>query len=265
MYENCAKKFYKHTNTQLVLYLVRALYRANRLQECKSMLLKARHVAPDDTLLMFNMALVQQKLARQVMSDNKSNLKAVQSAMYDLKSAWKTFNFLIMSGESEKFREFKVDAKMEAKFCEDLLSQGKYYLTRAEKIDEEERILKRKQEQEIQQLKFKEMQEEMQREKELEEKRLALEQKRAEFIKSTQSMMIVEADKKAAKKRSKKETDEVVSSASDSDSTETKTTKSKKSKSKKRRTTEISDNDQFSQDSHDAKMSKSKKKIKSRM
>lgn len=66
MYENCAKKFYKHTHVDLLIYLIRALAKANRLAECKNMLLKLRHVAPEDTMCMYNLALVQQKLSKQV-------------------------------------------------------------------------------------------------------------------------------------------------------------------------------------------------------
>ena len=88
MYENCAKKFHKHTNVDLLNYLIRALAKANkyvwdfmreylyvlcyikifpiRLAECKNMLLKLRHVAPEDPMCMYNLALVQQKLSKQV-------------------------------------------------------------------------------------------------------------------------------------------------------------------------------------------------------
>ena len=55
MYENCAKKFYKHTNKELLSYLIRALFKANRLTECRQMLLKARHIAPEDNTLMHNL------------------------------------------------------------------------------------------------------------------------------------------------------------------------------------------------------------------
>lgn len=37
-----------------------------RLSECKNMLLKLRHVAPEDPMCMYNLALVQQKLSKQV-------------------------------------------------------------------------------------------------------------------------------------------------------------------------------------------------------
>lgn len=48
---------------------------------------KARHVAPNDTVLMFNVALVLQRLATLVLKDEKSNLKAVLSAVKELELA----------------------------------------------------------------------------------------------------------------------------------------------------------------------------------
>lgn len=49
--------------------------------------IKARHVAPSDTVLMFNVALVLQRLATLVLKDEKSNLKAVLSAVKELELA----------------------------------------------------------------------------------------------------------------------------------------------------------------------------------
>lgn len=39
-YENCLKKFYKYQNTEVLLYLARALFKCGKLQDCKQMLLK---------------------------------------------------------------------------------------------------------------------------------------------------------------------------------------------------------------------------------
>uniref|UniRef100_A0A8C4RVF5 RNA polymerase-associated protein CTR9 homolog n=1 Tax=Erpetoichthys calabaricus TaxID=27687 RepID=A0A8C4RVF5_ERPCA len=122
MYENCLKKFYKHQNTEVLLYLARALFKCGKLEECKQTLLKARHVAPNDTVLMFNVALVLQRLATLVLKDEKSNLKAVLSAVKELELAHSQ--------------------------CSDLLSQAQYHVARARKQDEEERELRAKQEQE---------------------------------------------------------------------------------------------------------------------
>ena len=51
--------------------------------------IQARHVAPSDTVLLYNVALVQQKLATSILKDEKSNLKTVLSAVRDLELAHK--------------------------------------------------------------------------------------------------------------------------------------------------------------------------------
>ncbi|KAK3734151.1 hypothetical protein QZH41_017122 [Actinostola sp. cb2023] len=40
MYENCLRKFYKHYNTDVMVYLARAYYKMGKLQECKQVLIK---------------------------------------------------------------------------------------------------------------------------------------------------------------------------------------------------------------------------------
>lgn len=50
MYENCLKKFYRHNNVEVMQYLARAYFRAGKLKEAKTTLLKARRVAPQDTV-----------------------------------------------------------------------------------------------------------------------------------------------------------------------------------------------------------------------
>ena len=58
-----------------------------RLQECRATLLKARHVLPSDTRLLYNIALVLQKLATSILKNEKSNLKTVLGAVQDLELA----------------------------------------------------------------------------------------------------------------------------------------------------------------------------------
>ncbi|MBN3288656.1 CTR9 protein, partial [Polyodon spathula] len=146
MYENCLKKFYKHQNTEVLLYLSRALFKCGKLQECKHTLLKARHVAPNDTVLMFNVALVLQRLATLVLKDEKSNLKAVLCAVKELELAHRYFGYLSKAGDKMRFD--LVLASTEARQCSDLLSQAQYHVARARKQDEEEKELRSKQEQE---------------------------------------------------------------------------------------------------------------------
>lgn len=84
MYENCLKKFYKHHNVDVMQYLARAYVRAGKLTEARSVLLKARRIAPQDTVLLFNIAVVLQRLAMVILKDEKSTLDIVLEAVHEL-------------------------------------------------------------------------------------------------------------------------------------------------------------------------------------
>lgn len=84
MYENCLKKFYKHHNVEVMQYLARAYVRAGKLTEARSVLLKARRIAPQDTVLLFNIAVVLQRLAMFILKDEKSTLDIVLEAVHEL-------------------------------------------------------------------------------------------------------------------------------------------------------------------------------------
>lgn len=45
-YENCLRKFFKHHNVEVLLYLARAYFRAGKMKECKQVLLKVRSLLP---------------------------------------------------------------------------------------------------------------------------------------------------------------------------------------------------------------------------
>ncbi|XP_030056843.1 RNA polymerase-associated protein CTR9 homolog [Microcaecilia unicolor] len=225
MYENCLRKFYKHQNTEVLLYLARALFKCGKLQECKQTLLKARHVAPSDTVLMFNVALVLQRLATSVLKDEKSNLKEVLNAVKELELAHRYFSYLSKVGDKMRFD--LALAATEARQCSDLLSQAQYHVARARKQDEEEKELRAKQEQEKEMLRQKLMKEqEEKRLKEQEEQKKLLEQ-RAQYVEKTKSLLTftgeVEGPKEKKRggggRRSKKtgEFDEFVNDDSDED------------------------------------------------
>ena len=50
-------------------------------------LLQARHISPNDSLLLFNLALVEQRSAMTVLKDERSNLSAVLGAVRELEMA----------------------------------------------------------------------------------------------------------------------------------------------------------------------------------
>uniref|UniRef100_A0A8C0YB79 CTR9 homolog, Paf1/RNA polymerase II complex component n=1 Tax=Cyprinus carpio carpio TaxID=630221 RepID=A0A8C0YB79_CYPCA len=202
MYENCLKKFYKHQNTEVLLYLARALFKCGKLQECKQTLLRARHVAPSDTVLMFNVALVLQRLATLVLKDEKSNLKAVLSAVKELELAHRYFSYLSKAGDKMRFD--LALAASEARQCSDLLSQAQYHVARARKQDEEEKEHRAKQEQERDLLRQQMLKEQEERKsKEAEEQKKLLEQ-RAQYVEKTKGLLNFSETMKAAAKEKKK-------------------------------------------------------------
>uniref|UniRef100_A0A672P0F8 RNA polymerase-associated protein CTR9 homolog n=1 Tax=Sinocyclocheilus grahami TaxID=75366 RepID=A0A672P0F8_SINGR len=199
MYENCLKKFYKYQNTEVLLYLARALFKCGKLQECKQTLLRARHVAPSDTVLMFNVALVLQRLATLVLKDEKSTLKAVLSAVKELELAHRYFSYLSKAGDKMRFD--LALAASEARQCSDLLSQAQYHVARARKQDEEEKENRAKQEQERDLLRQQVLKEQEERKsKEAEEQKKLLEQ-RAQYVEKTKSLLNFSETMKAAAKK----------------------------------------------------------------
>lgn len=187
MYENCLKKFYKHNNVDVMQYLARAYFRAGRLKEAKMTLLKARRVAPQDTVLLFNIALVLQRLAMMVLRDEKSVLSVVLPAVHELGLAHKYFNYLSVHGDKTRYNITLAAA--EASQCQDLLQQAQYHVSRARKIDEEERSLRQKQEAEREVFKRRQVEERLRME-ELRKKTIEESlQKRQEYKEKTKSAL----------------------------------------------------------------------------
>jgi len=71
MYQNCLKKFYNNTDSNILLYLARAFFEAGRIDECKNTLLQAIHIKPQNLLLWFNLALAQENFAVRVLQKDE--------------------------------------------------------------------------------------------------------------------------------------------------------------------------------------------------
>ncbi|KAL7034537.1 hypothetical protein ACKWTF_008002 [Chironomus riparius] len=214
MYENCLKKFYKYHNVEIMQYLARAYFRAGKLNEAKTVLLKARRVAPNDTVLLFNVALVLQRLAMQILKNEKSVLAEVLQAVSELGLAHKYFTYLNVHGDKTRFN-ISV-AGVEAGQCQDLLSQAQYHVARARHIDEEERRMRKKQEDE--RYAFKQKQEVERKRREDESKRLIEEMmvKRHEYKEKTKNALIIGMPEEASRKRGRGRRDSIIDSGDDS-------------------------------------------------
>lgn len=187
MYENCLRKFYKYHNVEVLQYLARAYFKAGKLREARTVLLKARRVAPLDTVVLYNIALVLQRLATQILKDEKSTLSTVLQAVTDLGLSLKYFEHLSVHGDRMRYDVNLAGA--EARQCQDLLSQAQYHVARARRVDEEEKKMRKKQEEE--RAAFKQRQKKEMKLKEEKRRQAAEEllQRRAEFKEKTKNAL----------------------------------------------------------------------------
>ncbi|XP_033095970.1 RNA polymerase-associated protein CTR9 homolog [Anneissia japonica] len=230
MYENCIKKFYKHHNVEVLSYLARAYFKAGKLRECKYALLKARRVSPHDSVLLFNLALVLQRIATSVLKQEKSNLKTVLSAVSELETAQRYFTYLSKAGDRMRFDLNKAAA--EARQCSDLLNQAQYHVRRARKQDEEERSIRQKQEEERSALRQKHQEEELAKQQAEQQKAQEMLEKRAQFIEKTKKLLIlpeIKPEKKGRKGKRSKD-GEIFSEGSESENEERPKPKKKRRK-----------------------------------
>uniref|UniRef100_A0A336K1N5 CSON010701 protein n=1 Tax=Culicoides sonorensis TaxID=179676 RepID=A0A336K1N5_CULSO len=211
MYENCLKKFFKHNNVEIMLYLARAYFRAGKLKEAKLILLKARRVAPQDTILLFNIALVLQRLAMQTLKDDKSVLSVVLQAVHELGLSHKYFTYLAQN--ADKARLNVALAQAEASQCQDLLSQAQYHVARARRIDEQEKALKQKQEEERREFKRRQEEERRKMEELRHKTKEDLLAKRQEYIEKTKNAIIMASISEEKPQKGRRRRDEYVSSS----------------------------------------------------
>ena len=191
-------------------------------------LIKARRVAPHDSLVLYNIGLVLQRLATQCLKDEKSTLKTVLEAVDDLGLALKYFEHLLTTGD-----KFNLVAKYEANKCRDLLAQAQYHVGRARRLDEEEKLLKKKQEEERQAIKLRQTEERRKAEESRRQKEEEMLQKRHDYVEKTKNVLLfnempVEKGKKGKKGRS----EEIVSDSGTDNEVQRETPKEKKRKRK---------------------------------
>ncbi|XP_018496723.2 RNA polymerase-associated protein CTR9 homolog [Galendromus occidentalis] len=242
MYENCLHKFYKYDNVEILLYLARAFYRSGKLQECKNILLRARRAVPNDSQILYNIALVLQRLGMQVLKDEKSNLRTVLQAVSELDIAHKFFTTLSQTTGGKYNPE---QAMAEARQCSDLLNQAQYHVARARKLDEEEKEFKIKQQREREELRAKLQEKQKEEEERRQREREELVAKRQQFVEQSKHKtkfeeMPVEA--KPGRGRRNKDKGEIVTSSdegsgpggNDEEGTESRKEKKARKKEKKK-------------------------------
>lgn len=81
-YQNCLRKFYYNTDSQVLLYLARTHYEAEQWQDCKKTLLRAIHLAPSNYTLRFDMGVALQKFSASTLQKTKRTVDEVLSLLF---------------------------------------------------------------------------------------------------------------------------------------------------------------------------------------
>jgi RNA polymerase-associated protein CTR9 len=104
MYKNCMGKFARFNDVQHLLYIARAYWKAGKLIECRDYVEQVRNSqfcvhrifqlqalleAPDNLIIRFNHSIVLQKLATNVLKEEKATSIEVSNAIECLKIAEK--------------------------------------------------------------------------------------------------------------------------------------------------------------------------------
>ncbi|XP_020084440.1 protein CTR9 homolog isoform X2 [Ananas comosus] len=139
MYQNCLRKFYYNTDTQILLYLSRTHYEAEQWQDCKKTLLRAIHLAPSNYTLRFDAGVAMQKFSASTLQKTKRTADEVRSTVTELKNAVRVFSQLSSASayHSHGFDEKKIETHVE--YCKHLLDAAKVHCEAAEREEQQNR------------------------------------------------------------------------------------------------------------------------------
>ncbi|XP_004288975.1 PREDICTED: RNA polymerase-associated protein CTR9 homolog [Fragaria vesca subsp. vesca] len=143
MYQNCLRKFFNNTDSQILLYIARTQYEAEQWQDCKKTLMRAIHLAPSNYTLRFDAGVVMQKFSASTLQKSKKSVDEVRSTVAELENAVRLFKQLSAASSLHfhGFDEKKIDTHVE--YCSHLLEAARVHLTAAE---HEEQKIRQKQE-----------------------------------------------------------------------------------------------------------------------
>lgn len=179
----------------------RALFKLSRFDQCRKIVLKARHINPQSQIILYDLAILLKCSSQRVMQSEKSNYLQIKSAVSDLQQAMSYFEYLSVHGEKTVFHFPKL-ATAEVKTCRDLLVQAEQTLQRAEQI-EQQQVRKRLEQQTMKARLRKQLEEEKQERmrKEQEEKEKILLQRKEQLEKTKEIITGIEETPEQFKKR----------------------------------------------------------------
>ncbi|KAF2304094.1 hypothetical protein GH714_027132 [Hevea brasiliensis] len=138
-YQNCLRKFYYNTDSQILLYLARTHYEAEQWQDCKKTLLRAIHLAPSNYILRFDAGVAMQKFSASTLQKTKRTVDEVRSTVDELENAVRLFSQLSASSNLHfhGFDEKKINTHVE--YCKHLLDAAKVHREAAEREEQQNR------------------------------------------------------------------------------------------------------------------------------
>ncbi|KAK7281282.1 hypothetical protein RIF29_09115 [Crotalaria pallida] len=139
MYQNCLRKFYHNTDSQILLYLARTHYEAEQWQDCIKTLLRAIHLAPSNYTLRFDAGVAMQKFSASTLQKAKRTADEVRATVAELQNAVRIFSQLSAASNLHihGFDEKKIDTHVG--YCNHLLSAAKVHLEAAEREEQQTR------------------------------------------------------------------------------------------------------------------------------
>ncbi|XP_068146742.1 RNA polymerase-associated protein CTR9 homolog [Drosophila tropicalis] len=182
MYKQCLDEFLPPKSLEIMQLLARSLYEGGKAKEAKLVLLQARHVAPHDQLLLYNLALTIKQYSLTVFGMQRPDLKELMLAEQELKVALRYFDGLVPS-------KYERQARHQAKKCRDILLDLPEELNRVRELEQLDEDRVRLQEQRYQELQNHLEQQKIQRqeaEKQLQEDQTA---KRLEVLERTKKLI----------------------------------------------------------------------------
>ncbi|KAK1304390.1 hypothetical protein QJS10_CPB11g01070 [Acorus calamus] len=138
-YQNCLRKFYYNTDTQVLLYLARTHYEAEQWQDCKKTLLRVIHLAPSNYTLRFDVGVAMQKFSASTLQKTKRSADEVRSTVSELRNAVRIFSQLsaATSYHFHGFDEKKIETHVG--YCKHLLDAAKVHCEAAEREEQQNR------------------------------------------------------------------------------------------------------------------------------
>ncbi|KAK4432827.1 protein CTR9 [Sesamum alatum] len=133
MYQNCLRKFYHNTDSQVLLYLARTHYEAEQWQDCKKTLLRAIHLAPSNYTLRFDVGVTLQKFSASTLQKTKRTVDEVRDTVAELKNAVRVFSLLSAASNLQfhGFDEKKIETHVA--YCKHLLEAATVHCELAER------------------------------------------------------------------------------------------------------------------------------------